>query len=98
MARLRRPHQSVGADITDIAVMRAIAPGPVAAPLQHREAFARQQLADPRALVVGREDVDTGKAAALRLRFGIMRREPLPGDGDVGQVAPRSILAVVERP
>jgi len=97
MARAADWPQRIERDIADIAVVRAEAPGPVAARIDHRETFAAQQFGNGDRFVGGaladrRYDGET----AMIERTRIMRGEDTVGERDVGDVAADRVDAAVE--
>ena len=97
MARAADWPQRIERDIADIAVVRAEAPGPVAARIDHRETFAAQQFGNGDRFVGGaladrRYDGET----AMIERTRIMRGEDAIGKRDVGDVAADRVDAPVE--
>jgi len=90
--------QRVGVDIADQMARLDIAPGPAARIFEHRESVSGRKLGDRLGLGGGRDpDRRRGRPAGAQQRPRIMRRENLPGEGDVGDVLAVGVDSRVKR-
>ena len=85
-------------DIAGDMIGEAIAPGPAARIFEHGEILAGQQFGDGLAVGVGpRPDEGLARAAAAHQRPGIMGRENLSGEADIGDVVAKGVDSRIER-
>ena len=90
--------EQIRRDVADMMVRTAVAPGPVARDVQHCELVARMQLRDRFGIQSRPSPNGSGAGAgSLDHRAGVVGREQLAGQSDVGDVAAIGVDPLVQQ-